>query len=425
MAEEEEKEAEAPEEGPMLMEPSDAELNAALESINAIRQKAEVGPVDFDPLLCDLAQERAGVLMQHMLMTHYTMDGKKPYQLYFEAGVMDHMEEVIGGQEVPEAPADLVALITGVQTSFGEAMEMAKPEGAYHKSIVGKGHTHVGIGAKLEGTTFRYVAVFVDRYVRMDEATPTEIVLDDTVEIKGTVLSPDKFGPYGAVVYFDPPMGNLQSPDLTNMQEPYQDFSDEQMALIWPWEMGYNDEEATFSFNVDLTGLAKKPNSGSLYVQVFLRDEPDDIPRESTEGVEVPGDKAICAVGWVLKILEGASGGDSITVDGTEADAKNLSLEEHAARRDALAMSSKPDQPPIVSANPIVGVGMIKPDGGWEQSLYMPVERQEQVTTRNFGIAFQRLDLGGEGVESAEVRAFTIDTTIAAPASAEPLTLDS
>jgi len=93
-----------------------------------------------------------------------------------------------------------------------------------------------------------------------------------------------------------------------------------------------------------------------------------------------------------------------MSVDGSvTAFQRGASLEEEAARRDAVGMASKPDMAPLVSVRPLLGVGMPLPEAGFESTLYMPVERQEQVSSQNMAVAFQRLDLESPSAEATPI----------------------
>ena len=52
-------------------------------------------------------------------------------------------------------------------------------------------------------------------------------------------------------------------------------------------------------------------------------------------------------------------------------DSAVLSLEEQAARHDALGQAPRPDVQPLVAVEPVLGVGAILPDGGFEHALYV------------------------------------------------------
>ena len=95
--------------------------------------------------------------------------------------------------------------------------------------------------------------------------------------------------------------------------------------------------------------------------------------------------------------LAGDAAGLSIAMAGrggaTDEEPPDLTLEEQAARHDALAAAPKPDGAPIVALEVLQGVGTLVPDDAFEKQIYMPVERQEQLTTVNLGVAYKRLSL--------------------------------
>lgn len=100
---------------------------------------------------------------------------------------------------------------------------------------------------------------------------------------------------------------------------------------------------------------------------------------------------------------------------------EGYTLEEDAARRDAVAMASKPDPPPIISVEPMIEVGMLQPPAGFESTLYLPVERQEQLTIQNLGICFTRLDLGAPNIDSTHL--ITDIKFVETQGTAEPITV--
>ena len=92
-------------------------------------------------------------------------------------------------------------------------------------------------------------------------------------------------------------------------------------------------------------------------------------------------------------------------------------LEEDAARRDAVGMASKPDQAPISRLAPLLGAGMLQPAAGLESSLYMPVERQEQVAAANLAVSFARLDVDGP---QAELQPLVTDVVVVSSRGGDP-----
>ena len=102
-----------------------------------------------------------------------------------------------------------------------------------------------------------------------------------------------------------------------------------------------------------------------------------------------------------------AEGEEASLASGTAASYRErvsgYSLEEDAARRDALGLASKPDLPPLTQLEPLVGVGMLQPGAGAESTLYLPVERQEMVSAQNLAVAFRRLDVMAADAERTHI----------------------
>jgi len=92
-------------------------------------------------------------------------------------------------------------------------------------------------------------------------------------------------------------------------------------------------------------------------------------------------------------------------------------LEEEAARRDAVGLASKPDLAPLSAVSPLIGPGMLQPAAGLESTLYLPVERQEQVALSNLAVAFGRLDVDSATAEETPI---VTDVTVVLSVGSEP-----
>ena len=131
------------------------------------------------------------------------------------------------------------------------------------RNVLSGHHTHVGIGAALDEEGFRYVEVYLDRYLDLD---PLEDIVGPQVVISGKVcarplasylvistrsscalvlirivrtftseqvLAPG-FGPYAATVYYDDPDERLSVEEAAEkFGRGYPDFSDYQVILCW------------------------------------------------------------------------------------------------------------------------------------------------------------------------------------------------
>ena len=369
--------------------------------------------MELDAYASELAAGRAAFMATTATLSHFNENGDKPYKAYFDGGLRGHVEESIYGQDVQDVAGDGVdvgALIEAAHQSFVDAAEdeettEVEAEAVYMRNVMQKGHTHVGIAAVVDNGLFRFVEVFVDRYAEMAQSTAVELI-DGELVLKG-LMALQGYEPFGVVAYRDPPLGKLSAANLNTETYigPYQDFSDERVAMVWPWEIAY--DTGAFECTVPLEKVA---SGGSLYVQIFVKEE-DSVPREKVENLEMPGDDAICGMGWLLSIPQKAEGGLLATELGAEEDMA-YSLEELAARRDAAGMASKPDGAPLTEVAPIVGVGMLQPSAGFESTHYMPVERQEQVSSQNLAVSFRRI--GAEGDAPVVTDVMILESTGAA-----------
>lgn len=279
------------------------ELHAAkleiVKLLNSKRAEAGVSPLEFDSVVSASADKHCQEMVANGTLSHWDLAGRKPYQRHFEGGSCHHIDERVGGDDAVEGAS--------FDTSSGRALEMMKglhedfaKTGEASRALA-PGHTHVGIGVALSETHFRYVEVYVARYVEIDSESLTQVKsLDHT--IKGKVISglsngrSGKWGPIACVVYREPPPTPMSIDDLATL-DAYEDFSEQRAAVTWPWQMTFNPEDGSFEFPINFDSLEK----GQYYVMLYVREDPDTIPYgEMVEGIAIPGDGFVESTGVML-----------------------------------------------------------------------------------------------------------------------------
>ena len=387
-----------------------------VEALNALRAEASLAALEVDATAETVAGAHAASMCEHGFLSHWGLDGRNPYQRYAFGGVRSHVREVIHGES--GAFGDDAA---SRQERLAELCSAARDYVFKDANALAAGlHcTHVAFGVALTANEFRFVVAFVTTRVDLDEVSCPEELLAPELTLSGAVIpGREPMGPYCAVVYYDPPPEPMGAEELnSNFAGPYDDFSPEQLEVSWPWDFAFSAADGTFSAKLNVCGdLALRP--GTYYVQLYLRGDVDSIPYgEKADGIEVPGDGSVCATGVVLTVGEhlAAAGGAAKSDDGPG----DLTLEEQAARHDALAASTKPDGAPATHLEMLHGVGALATPGeDFEKSVYMPVERAEQLTTANLGVAFKRL--APEELADDNDPLVVVDVCVAAGGEAPP-----
>ncbi|GMH59272.1 hypothetical protein TrRE_jg2561, partial [Triparma retinervis] len=280
------------------------------------------------------------------------------------------------------------AVLERIQEAQKEFMEADSPAGMSATA------NQIAVGVYSSDTAFRYIEVYSESYLELSEDNPSEIVGSE-VTICGTVPSEHALGPYCCLVYHDPPPSALESATIREKHlGPYFDFSDSKAVVVWPWEINFNVEDGKFSVPISFDSV---PEAGTYYVQIYLKDKPEDIPyAEKQDGLEVPGDGAFCATGLILAVDQKAP---DMSPDKLELNMhiEAGTIEERQAKSMAVIASQNPDPKPISTVEALAGVGLVVPDSEYEQNLFVPVERQESGTIANLTVAFKRMVNDEEG----------------------------
>ena len=350
-----------------------------------------------DEKVSKLAQAYAEKMAESGSLSHGS-DGQKPYQRYGLGGVRDHIIERIAGQDV----------------DFGEVSE-ASMRSLVHKareSIAGREEagpamdpaaTHVGFGAAVTATHFRYVEVILFRYVDLDEVSCPETLQFPQIHLSGTMLRPN-FGPYAAMVYYD---AFTDEPTFDD-ELFYDDFSEDRLLVVWPWNFDFHTTDGSFTASIELPSL----RPGTYYIQLFVRKDPASIPYAGeVDGVEIPG-SSICATGLVLRVPVESSH-EEVKVHPVILSAQPKNDSEARAQKDAKTAALKPDREPLAS----LMLCLSPPPGeGWEMTTYG--------TGEFHGLAFKRLALDEIDLTDESDPRVVVDVAIAGGPTGLPVNLN-
>jgi hypothetical protein len=244
--------------------------------------------------------------------SHWSLNGNKPYQRYFHAGCKDHVSENIVGLDASDGenfftdPQAVEKMMREAQDSF---MAEVAPNDLNKQNTLDPKHTHIGVGVHCTDQSFRYVEVYLDRYVALDDPPP---VLSSTeMWISGKVLD-NEYGPYALTVYYDAPTDGISPEDIREDQYTggYPDFSDRQVTVTWPWEMQV-DDDGSFKIPVTIPEL----ETGEYYFQLYVKKDKASIPyHEHEAGVTVPSPDTVCTTGYIANyegpLLKAGEAGD-------------------------------------------------------------------------------------------------------------------
>jgi hypothetical protein len=270
---------------------------ALVKLINEKRVQNSLEPLKVDPSASAAADAHCQEMVANGFTSHWSLNADKPYQRYHTGGVKDHVSENVVGQDAPDeetfsTDAGFVEkMMKEAQDSF---MAEIEPNDLNKQNTLDEKHTHIGIGVACSDKFFRYVEVYLDRYVELD--APIAALEGTEMWVTGKVLD-NEYGPYALTVYYDAPSEGISVDDIKGEEYAggYPDFSDKQVTVTWPWEMQVS-EDGSFKIPVTIPEL----ESGQYYFQLYVKKDKANIPyHEHEAGVTVPSADTVCATGYV------------------------------------------------------------------------------------------------------------------------------
>jgi len=287
-----------------------------IKHINEKRQELGLNPLIMDQSASAAADGHCKEMITNNFTSHWSLNGNKPYQRYFHAGCKDHVSENIVGLDATDGeqffadPQSVEKMMREAQDSF---MAEVAPNDLNKQNTLDPKHTHIGIGVFCTDQSFRYVEVYLDRYVALED--PPAVLATTEMWISGKVLDTE-YGPYALTVYYDASNPDGISPEDIRGDKyagGYPDFSEKQVTVTWPWEMQV-DDDGSFKIPVTIPEL----ESGEYYFQLYVKKDKASIPyHEHEAGVTVPSPDTVCTTGYVASydgptIKAGEAGEDGV-----------------------------------------------------------------------------------------------------------------
>ncbi|MFY9618957.1 MAG: CAP domain-containing protein [Pyrinomonadaceae bacterium] len=221
--------------------------NHLLNQVNIERAEARVSPLKLDRLACTVAEKHATEMARNNFLSHWGLDGRKPYHRYSFAGGVEAIQENGGAinTTTPIASAEVPIHLMQMHRSMHD--EVAPADG-HRKTILNPIHTHVGFGYADYGFCVRLCELYVARYVAIDPYAVTASPRD-RILLSGRLLEPT-YSLESIDVFYEP----LPSP-------PDRDW------LRVPRPYGLPDERETLLPKLGSTYFYEDGSKGSIEVQ--------------------------------------------------------------------------------------------------------------------------------------------------------------
>lgn len=318
----------------MIAVPSeyDAAKKAVVDKLNSERAEAGVPLLREDDEVATLADLFCARMLAENFVSHYDPDGYKPYQRYFFGGCTAHVTENVIGFDAKEGKQfDLSLEAVQQQMLDAHAEIMFMPEDATESpparaDVLDAHHTDVAVGIAVNAHGFRFVEVYIDRYVEVLDSLPDgtpapglHLTSDETFLVVKSLR--EDMDVVGCTVYYEPHPAPLAIEAL-NAMEGYEDYTGDKVAAVWPWEM-IRLENGALRVPIFLSRV----RDGHYYVQVRVRSDPGTIPYDApSEDLDISAPEIVKSTGLVLtcgksdvaKFQQGVK--DTAAADGPGAD---------------------------------------------------------------------------------------------------------
>lgn len=193
---------------------STAILGQLLALANQERTQIGLHALKLDGRACDIAEQHAIEMAQNGFLSHWGMDGRKPYQRYSFSGGTEATAENDSAidHSAPPTPDEVDADLIRMHRSMHNEVP---PDDGHRQTILGPQYTHVGFGVAWRGLHVRLTEIYIARYMAIDPY-PAVKPAGSTFIFSGRTLDP-AYEVQGIDVFFEevprrPPMSFLQVP---------------------------------------------------------------------------------------------------------------------------------------------------------------------------------------------------------------------
>lgn len=175
--------------------------NHLLNQVNIERAEAGLRPLKLDSLACTVAEKHATEMARNNFLSHWGLDGRKPYHRYSFAGGVEAIQEN-GGAINSSTPIASDEIPIHVMTMHRSMYEETPPNDGHRKTILNPINTHVGFGYADHGFCVRLCELYLARYVAID---PYAVIASpgDRILLSGRLLEPT-YSLEGIDIFYEP-----------------------------------------------------------------------------------------------------------------------------------------------------------------------------------------------------------------------------
>lgn len=185
--------------------PDDAEITSVrhrlLALVNEERAQAGVSALKLDGLASEVAQKHAIEMAQNNFLSHWGMDGRKPYHRYSFAGGTEATAENDAAADY-SAPFPSDDFLDAPGRMHKAMHDEVPPDDGHRQTILAPQHTHVGFGLATSGLHVRLCEIYVARYMTIDPYPLSKKPLSRFL-FSGQVLD-TKYSIEGVDVFYEP-----------------------------------------------------------------------------------------------------------------------------------------------------------------------------------------------------------------------------
>jgi len=217
-----------------------AMANHLLNQVNIERAEAGVRPLKLDSLACTVAQKHATEMARNNFLSHWSLDGRKPYHRYSFAGGVEATQENDAAVDTgtPIASAEVPIHLMSLHRSMHD--EVA-PDDGHRKAILNPINTHVGFGCADYGLCVRLCELYIARYVAMDPYAVTASPRD-RILLSGRLL--DQTHSLASLDVFYEPLPSPPDQAWLRIPRPY-GLPDERESLLPKLELNHFYEDGS------------------------------------------------------------------------------------------------------------------------------------------------------------------------------------
>ena len=259
-----------------------------LNYVNKSRVQYKVEPLEMDILASRVANRMSKEAAENGFHGHWNLRGEKPYHRYAFAGGLDHISEnasaYYSSAKISSSFENIIELMKNSHKRF---MAEKAPKDGHKKNVIAKDHNYAGLGYHLDKKDFRYYEKYINRYLDINIES-ANIILNDKAEFSFKPVYEGLY-PYAVVVYREAPLKKM-TPDQINRKGSYPDYSKDQYAAFWPWQLNPADDKGYTHVSF------RAGKIGTYYVHVYLS------KKEYTKGRSASVRGKIRASGFVFKV---------------------------------------------------------------------------------------------------------------------------